>query len=227
HSAWDRFLSAYLSADSAGVHRVDYAAVSLADRELVVSYIDSLEAVDPATLDRPEQLAFWINLYNAQTVALILENYPVDSIRDISSGLFSLGPWDQEAVTISGRTLSLNDIEHGIVRPVYQDARIHYALNCAAVSCPNLATKAFSGKRLDADLTSAEKAYVNDPRGVRLDGEKLVLSSIYNWFRDDFGQTEADIIVRLRKHATGRTADALNGRSEVDEFEYDWALNRR
>lgn len=227
HSAWNRLLTSYVSVDGAEIHRVDYRSFTAGDRSGLAAYIASLEAIDPSTLDQHEQLAFWINLYNAQTVELILDNYPVDSIRDISSGLFSLGPWDQELVTVAGRKLSLNDIEHGIIRPVYRDPRIHYALNCAAVSCPNLAPKAYTGDTLEAVLTAAEVAFVNDPRGVRIDGDRLILSSIYNWFREDFGASEADVIARLKKFAKGDTAEALANRIKVDSFEYDWALNEK
>ncbi|MEM8697922.1 MAG: DUF547 domain-containing protein, partial [Pseudomonadota bacterium] len=105
--------------------------------------------------------------------------------------------------------------------------RIHYAVNCAAIACPNLATRAWQGASLEADLTAAERSYVNDPRGVRIEGGKVILSSIYNWFRDDFGASEADVLTRLAKVAEGGLAAELTGRRAVDDYAYDWALNRK
>ena len=227
HSAWDGFLARYLATEAAGVNRIAYGEVTAEDRAALAAYLDRLQAVDPAALTKAEQLAFWINLYNAQTVAVILDNFPVASIRDISTGFFGIGPWNDEAVTISGRALSLNDIEHGIIRPIYGDARIHYALNCAAASCPNLAAKAYRGATLEADLAAAERAYVNDPRGVELRNGLLVISSIYVWFREDFAPTEEGVVAYLRQHAEGRAAEALSGKSRADDHAYDWALNGR
>ncbi|MEM8840321.1 MAG: DUF547 domain-containing protein [Pseudomonadota bacterium] len=225
HTPWDQVLAAHVETGSDGINRFDYAAVSPSERAALGAYLTALQGVDPTTLDRDEQLAFWINLYNAQTVATILAHYPVGSIREIGSGLFSSGPWDAQAVTVLGRELSLNDIEHGIVRPVYREPRIHYALNCAALGCPNLGARAYRGASLEIALTTAEAAYVNNPRGVRLDGGRLVLSSIYNWFREDFGASEADVLDRLRTVASGPAAAALKGRTEVDAYAYDWRLN--
>ena len=227
HTAWDGFLGRYVSTDDAGINRVAYAEVSDNDTAELKSYLTALQRVDPATLDRAEQLAFWINLYNAQTVALILDAYPVESIREVNGGLLGSGPWGDEVLTVKGRTLSLNDVEHGIVRPVFEDARIHYALNCAALSCPNLKATAWQGATLDRELDEAERAYVNDPRGVRLENGKLVLSTIYSWFREDFGANESEIIARLKRSANGRAKAALNGRSEIDDYAYDWSLNMK
>ncbi|MEM9046452.1 MAG: DUF547 domain-containing protein [Pseudomonadota bacterium] len=227
HQVWGQFLGRYVTKDGVGINRISYARVSSADRAALEGYLSDLRSVDPSQLDRDEQLAFWINLYNAQTVALILANYPVGSIRDISTGLFGLGPWDNPAVSILGQPLSLNDIEHGVIRPVYQDARIHYALNCAAVSCPNLAAKAYQGATLEQDLARAEHDYINDPRGVRLRNGLLVISSIYVWFREDFADSEAGVLDYLRRHAEGRAAEALSGKRRPDDHAYDWALNDR
>ncbi|MEM1384454.1 MAG: DUF547 domain-containing protein, partial [Pseudomonadota bacterium] len=175
HSAWDAFLAAYVATDGAGINRVAYDQVTAADRAVLSDYLATLQATDVTTLDRPEQLAYWINLYNAQTVAVVLDAYPVASIREIKPSTFAIGPWDIEDVAVLGRPLSLNGIEHGVVRPVFDDHRIHYALNCAAAGCPNLMDRAWRGATLEADLAAAENAYVNDPRGVRFDGDRLVL----------------------------------------------------
>ncbi len=225
HDAWDAFLAEFVVTDAAGVARVRYGAVDAAANAAVDGYLATLQAVDPRTLGRDEQLAYWINLYNAATVDIVLAHYPVESIREIEGGLFDTGPWDEELVTVLGRTLSLNDIEHGIIRAVWSEPRIHYAVNCAAVGCPNLGAEAYRGDRLEAQLAAAERAYVNDPRGVRLEGDALVLSKIYFWFREDFGDDEAAVLRAIAPAAEGRAAAALAGRTEPDRYEYDWALN--
>ncbi len=226
HGAWDGFLAQYLSSDTAGVNRLDYARVSAADHAALREYLASLQAVKPETLTRDQQLAFWINLYNAKTVDLVLEAYPVASILDIKDGLLPTGPWNREVVVVDGMRLSLNDIEHRIIRPVFREARIHYALNCAATSCPNLSSRAWRAEGLDAAFADAERAYVNDPRGVRIaDDGTIILSKIYAWFREDFGESEADILARLATVANPDLRSKLAGRSQVARYEYDWSLN--
>ncbi|MEM1343622.1 MAG: DUF547 domain-containing protein, partial [Pseudomonadota bacterium] len=187
--------------------------------------IDTLQGVAVTTLSRDEQFAYWVNLYNAATIALILDNYPLESIRDIGSGLFENGPWDRAVATIEGRTLTLNDIEHGILRPVWNEPRLHYAVNCAALGCPSLEARPWTAAGLDARLSAAEASFIADPRGVRLEGGELVLSKIWLWFREDFAPEEAGVLARLSARAEGRAAQALSGRTSVDRYDYDWSLN--
>lgn len=219
HSPWNDFLSRYLVSGEDGVNRVRYGAVAEADRTAIEAYVAGLESVDPAALNRDEQLAFWINLYNAATVLLILEHYPVDSIRDIED------PWNRPTATVRGATLSLDDIEHGIIRPAFRDPRIHYAVNCAAIGCPNLAAKAYSGEDIDAQLDAAARAYVNHPRGVEVANGKVVASKIYGWYQDDFGDDEADALDHVRRYADPPLRAALEGARRIDKYRYDWALN--
>ncbi|MGF1446961.1 MAG: DUF547 domain-containing protein [Pikeienuella sp.] len=227
HGPWDRFLAQFVATDAAGVNRVAYGRVGPAEKSALAAYIAQLEAVDPRDLGGAEQLAYWINLYNAATVRLVLDHYPVESIREIGAGLFDDGPWSREVATVLGRKLTLDEIEHGIIRPVWNEPRIHYAVNCAAVGCPNLSRTAFRGATLEAQLAAAERAFVNDPRGIRLEGDALVLSKIWLWFREDFAEDEAGLLERLRETAQGRTAAALAGRRKVDRYAYDWDLNDR
>jgi len=226
HGPWDGFLARYLSTDAAGINRVDYGRVSAADKAALDGYLTSLQQVRTPSLTRDQQLAFWINLYNAKTVDIVLEAYPVESILKIKDGLLPTGPWKRKVVTVDGERLSLNDIEHRIVRPVFREARIHYALNCAAQSCPNLSPRAWRAEGLDKALTAAERAYVNDPRGVTVSADgKVTLSKIYAWFREDFGQNEAEILSRLKAFAEPPLQEKLQGKTRVDNYVYDWALN--
>src|SRR5690348_3784905 len=189
HAKWNRFLADYLVPGDDGVNRFAYARAKASGRALLDGYIAALEAVPVSRLDRDEQRAYWINLYNAVTTRIVLDHYPVKSIRDISlgPGLLSFGPWDAKVATVEGQALSLNDIEHGILRPIWRDPRLHYALNCAAVSCPSLAPSAFTAGNTERLLDQGARAYVNDPRGVRIVGDTLTVSSIYLWYRADFG----------------------------------------
>ncbi|MBA4747574.1 MAG: DUF547 domain-containing protein [Sphingopyxis sp.] len=222
NSAWDAFLARYVRASVDGVNRVAYAEAAAADAQMLRPYLTSLEAVDPATLARDEQMAFWINLYNAATVDLILQQPGVKSIRDL--GPLTLGPWDRKIITLAGNRLSLNDVEHGILRPIWRDVRIHYAVNCASIGCPNLAPQAYTAARLEAMLEQAAIDFINHPRGfARVDG-KLRASSIFNWYGSDWGSV-GDIIAHARRYARGDTSALFADATGIDTYAYDWALN--
>jgi hypothetical protein len=227
HGRWTRFLQTYVSADADGVHRVDYAGVNAVDRAELDRYIEELSGVPIDGYNRGEQRAFWINLYNALTVRLILRYYPVGSIRDIdiSPGLFSDGPWDMTLVTVAGEELTLNDIEHRILRPIWDDPRIHYGVNCASIGCPNLLRTAFTGNNTDNLLDMAARGYVNSPRGVRFENGEIIVSSIYAWFQGDFGGDDAGIIQHLARYAKPELAARLDGVDALTDHDYDWSLN--
>lgn len=226
HKPWQAFLDAFVTAHEDGVNRIAYGRVDAAARKRLDSYIADLTAVAPTKLRRAEQLAYWINLYNALTARTVLRHYPVESIRDIniSPGLFSVGPWGKKLVEIEGEAVSLNDIEHRILRPIWQDARLHYALNCAAIGCPNLQKTAFTADNTDEMLESAARAYVNDRRGMRFDGETAILSSIYAWYIADFGGNLAGVVAHLKRYADKDKAARLDAATEFEDA-YDWALN--
>ncbi len=225
HGNWTRFLRVYVKPDPTGLNRVDYRGVTPADRKALADYIARLAALPVSRYSRPEQLAYWINLYNALTVSQILTHYPLKSIRDISSGLFGGGPWDESLVEIESEDISLNDIEHRILRPIWKDPRIHYAVNCASVGCPNLLQSAFTAGTAETMLEEAAKAYVNSPRGVRVDADGLTVSSIYVWFQDDFGGTDASVIAHFRSYADSALNMILQGRDSINGHAYDWSLN--
>ncbi|WP_240336762.1 DUF547 domain-containing protein [Tropicibacter sp. Alg240-R139] len=228
HRPWSTFLSRFVRRDADDVNRVDYATVSKSDRETLDRYLATLQQVRPHRLTREQQLAFWINLYNALTVDQVLDAYPVASIRDINDGLLSIGPWDRPVAQVAGQSLSLNDIEHRIIRPDYAEPRIHYALNCAAVGCPNLMPRAWQAATLDVDLAEAEHAYVHDRRGVRFDGQgRLIVSKTYAWFREDFADTPAGVLDYLRSVADPELKARLDAVSRISRYDYDWALNDR
>lgn len=228
HKPWDQFLENYTKKDKQGVVRVDYARVSDEDHAQLKTYIETLSSVNVENLSKNAQLAYWANLYNATTVNVILENYPVSSIRDIKDGFFDLGPWDEKRLTINGRATSLHDIEHGIVRPLWSDTpEIHYILNCAAAGCPNLAQQAYTAANVQSRMRQAASDYVNDPlRGVIIqDNGRVVVSKIYSWYQDDFGGSQSSILNHIKHYANQDLGRHLGNKSTIDSFIYDWSLN--
>jgi hypothetical protein len=232
HGAYAGILDRYVRSYEDGINRVRYRALAGNDRAALEAYLASLQAVQPVGLTRQEQMAYWINFYNALTLKLIVDHYPVNSIRDIdtSPGFFSVGPWGQKLVTVMGERISLDDIEHRILRPIWQDPRIHYAVNCASIGCPNLQLVPFTADRLEAMLEYGAHDYVNHPRGVAsvprtFGGDQLTASRIYDWFQEDFGGNEAGVIAHLRQYATDETRQLLAGVETIDAYRYDWALN--
>lgn len=227
HAAWGGFLRKYLRAGGDGINRVAYSAIGAADRDALAAYIDTLAATPVSGFARPEQFAFWVNLYNAVTVRTVLAHYPVRSIRDIdiSPGLFVIGPWGKKLVAVEGEALSLDDIEHRILRPIWRDPRIHYAVNCAALGCPNLSSEPFAGATAEMLLARAAPEYVNHRRGATVEDGRLVVSSIYDWYQIDFDGSERGVIEHLRRYARPPLAQALVGISAISATRYDWALN--
>lgn len=232
-AAFDALLAKYVRTHTDGVNRVDYARwkASTEDLARLNGYIRQLTARAPSGMPRSEAFAFWCNLYNAITLKVVLDRYPVASIRDIKSeGLFDpkayIGPWRTKRVTIENRSYSLDDIEHDVLRPVFKDPRVHYAINCAAYGCPNLRLKAWAAVTLDADLDGAAREFVNHPRAVTvLPNNGLRVSSIYKWFSADFGGNDAALLAHLRKYAGATLAAALASRPGIAEDGYDWSLN--
>lgn len=230
HSAWDSLLKRYVRASGDGIARLNYQAFKADGQVQLKAYIKTLEGIDPATLNRNEQFALLANLYNAKTIDIVLDRYPVQSIKDISLGgglVASLtgGPWKAKVLNLGGVSLSLDDIEHGMLRPTFKDPRVHYAVNCASIGCPNLQNAAFTGDKLDTQLNAAARDYVNHARGSSVTDGKLIVSSIYNWFKDDFGGTDAGVISHLQKYALADKAVALKTVSSINGHAYDWRLN--
>ena len=227
HTAWGDFLDDYLVVRADGANLVRYASVSEADRRALDTYLDKLAGIQISQYSRPVQFAYWVNLYNALTIEVVLDHYPVDSIRDIdiSPGWFSSGPWGAELVEVEGTALTLNDIEHRILRPIWQDPRIHYAVNCASIGCPDLRAEPYTAETLDRQLDAAARGYVNDPRGAELMDGALTVSKIYTWYQEDFDDSDAGVIRHLRQYADADLKAALDGVSEIADSRYDWSLN--
>jgi hypothetical protein len=225
HSTWQRILERYLSASPDGINRFGYARVTGADKAALKAYLGDMQRVKVSALSENEQRAFWINLYNALTIDVVLDHYPVKSIRNIEGGLFATGPWKKEYVAVEGRRLSLDNIEHDILRKTWRDPRVHYAVNCASISCPNLLAEAFTGAKLDRMLTQGARDYVNHPRGARVEKGRLTLSQIYSWYRRDFGASDGEVIAHVAGYAEPKLKAQLANIKTIAGYDYDWSLN--
>jgi len=225
---WDALLSNYVAApDNQGVARFDYAGLTanMADRKIMDDYIAYLEAQTPSAMTAPDATAYWANLYNVLTVELIVENYPVKSIRKIKSGAFSIGPWDREVSEVEGESLTLNNIEHDILRKKFPSPLIHYMVNCASVGCPNLKDGVWRAETMDVEREQAARDFINSSRGVSIDGNDLKVSSIYKWFKQDFGSSKDNVLAHINDYANADLKAAIASGARIDGYDYDWALN--
>ena len=227
HGLWQAVLGANVRASEDGINRVGYGAMTEKDNAALRRYLDQMRHIRISTHNRAEQRAYWINVYNAATMLLVRQHYPLKSISDIEigAGLFSDNAWEHKLFRVEGEDLTLNDIEHRILRPVWKDPRLHYALNCASLGCPNLSATAFTGANGEQLLNDGAVAYVNHPRGVEMTGTGLRLSKIYLWFADDFGKSTGDVLAHLRTFALAGLAAHLDAGAKIGDYAYDWSLN--
>ncbi len=204
---------------------VDYAGFKKEEARLD-AYLDLLAGVDPNSLARNDRFAFYANAYNAWTIKLILTGYPgVASIKDLGS-LFK-SPWKKKFVRLGGEVITLDHIEHDILRPQFKDPRVHMAVNCASKSCPPLWGEPFTGRSLDVQLDAAARNFINTPRFNRLEGDTLYVSRIFKWFGEDF---DDDVISFFEKYADDqlkRRIQTNRSALDVQYLDYDWSLNGR
>jgi len=226
HAAWQLLLDDYLDAeDPSGVNLFDYENLALEALSDLDDYIDVLSAIDPRSYTHEEQFAYWINLYNAATVQLIATHYPIESITELGETALAFGPWDDPSVTVAGKSLSLNNIEHGILRPVFGDSRLHFAVNCASIGCPNLQPDAFTGENLDQLLAKGASEYMSHPRAVELQDGKLVMSSIFDWYAEDFGADRKAVLATVAAYCPPPLAEKVKNYTGEIDYRYDWQLN--
>ncbi|MEM9706291.1 MAG: DUF547 domain-containing protein [Pseudomonadota bacterium] len=224
YRALDAFLARYRVVGETGVALIKYGGVAPDDVNALGAFIDALVEIDVRQLTRDQQLSYWINLYNAVTLREVIAAYPVETIREIK--IRGDGVWKATVVTVNGVGLSLGDIEHGILRAIYGEPRIHYAINCASIGCPNIAETAYRSAVLEEMLTRAARDYVNHPRGVFVKGRLVKVSSIFGWFREDFGADEAEVVEHIKQYAEQPLVDALiAAKNDIDTYDYDWAIN--
>ncbi len=204
---------------------VDYGGFKK-DEAILDEYLKVLETVDPDALDRNGQFAFYVNAYNAWTIKLILSGYPgIESIKDLGSIFKS--PWKKKIARINGDVITLDHIEHDILRPQFKDARVHFAINCASKGCPPLLAEPYREDILDRQLDAVTIAFINDPDRNRLEGNDLYVSHIFKWFKEDFSN---DIVGFFLKYAKGSLKAELEKNKDsitINYLDYDWSLNGR
>jgi hypothetical protein len=202
---------------------VNYAGFK-AEEPKLDQYLTVFEQVDPQSLSRNDRFAFYINAYNAWTIKLILSGYPgLKSIKDLGS-LFQ-SPWKKEFVRIHGRTLSLDDIEHNILRPRFKDPRVHFAINCASKSCPPLLAEPYRGDVLDSQLDQVTRRFLNDPGSYRLDGDEFQVSAIFKWFSEDFNDDPLGFYFTYAEGDLKKMLASRRSRLTVRYLDYNWSLN--
>ncbi len=219
HTIWDSLLQKHVSPDG----WVDYKGFQ-SEKERLDKYLELLQKNHPNkdNWTRDERLAYWINAYNAFTVKLILDNYPVQSIKDIKNGIpFVNTVWDIKFIKIEGEEYDLNNIEHGIIRPKFNDARIHFAVNCASVSCPTLLNEAYTAAKLNKQLDLQARKFLSDRfRNPTVEPKKLRLSKIFSWYGTDF-KKEGTLIEYLNKFSEVQ----IEANADIEYVDYDWNLN--
>ena len=230
HATWDEFLRTYVQAMPEGVNRVDYEGVSNDDKEKVDQYVTYLGSIQISKYNRDEQVAFWMNLYNAGIVKTVLENWPVNSILQIRGpGLNVVGPWLQPVARVEGESVTFNDIEHNILRPAFNDMgpKIHYGINCASITCPSLPARAHTAVNWRESLEANARQYMRSGEAAREEDGKLYVSKFYHsWFKDDFGGTDAAVFQHLKQYASPDLAEMLDRHEAIDGDYYDWRINK-
>jgi hypothetical protein len=218
HAEWDVLVKKHVSKNG----MVDYQGF-LKDKKQLQVYLDKLSANKPTSKwSKNEKMAFWINAYNAFTVKLILDNYPIKSIKDIKRGIpFVNSVWDIAFIPMGKEKIDLNYIEHSILRKEFKDPRIHAAINCASFSCPLLRNEAYYASRLDEQLNDAMRKFVNDPQRNQLDKSNIKISKIFSWFAGDFKLNGSSVVDYLNKYAKKR----VQPNAKIDFLEYQWELN--
>lgn len=178
-------------------------------------YLNELSSNEPqSSWSRNKKLAYWINVYNAFTIKLIIDNYPVKSIMDLHGGK----PWDHKFIKIGSNTYSLNHVEHKIIRPVFKDPRIHFACVCAALSCPKLANKAYTESNVNSLLTIQTKYFINNANKNKIEENNLMVSQLFNWYAGDFGD--------VHKYIAKYSKTAFSPDAKIEFMTYDWSLNK-
>ncbi len=222
HAIFDSLLRKYVN--EAGY--VDYKGF-IKDSVQFNSYLDLLSRNHPneKNWSKEQRLAYWINAYNAYTIKLICNYYPVKSIKDIKSGIpFVSDTWTIKFIKIEGKTYNLNDIEHGIIRPKFNDPRIHFAVNCASKGCPPLLNEAYTAEKLNAQLDSQAKAFINDGNRNKIkSANKADLSKIFTWFSGDFKKADKSVVAFINRYANTK----LSEKAELNYQDYDWNLNEQ
>lgn len=227
HHDWQHFLKERVITNHENINLVDYPSLNKEDRQRIKRYLKSMSMIKIDHYNRDEQLAFWINVYNAIIVDTVASYYPVSSIEEIniSPGLFSVGPWGAKIITINNVALSLDDIQNRIIRPIWNDVRALYAINNGSIGAANINKDAYQGATIDDQLNEAAFTYINSLRGAQVIENKLIISKLYEWFSEDFGGTRFSIIKHLKQFAHDPLQSEIKHINTIDNYMYNWHLN--
>ncbi len=212
---------------------MDYKTLKASDKATLDRLRQQMAQVDPGALSPKDRLAYWINLYNISVVGVVVDHYPVDSIRDIPTDpIIRLNVFKKDSVATKNGRISLDTIENEKIRQAFKDPLIHFAINCAAESCPPIRPEPYVGARLDEQLDDQARKFLNGPHGARIekDGDEVVLhvSKILDWFKDDFETWGGGRVAFLRKYLPAdkqKQIDAARGKVELELDDYSWKLN--
>jgi hypothetical protein len=200
--------------------RVDYEGIKRESRAALDGYVKALGKARLAGASRNEKLAFYLNAYNALVIKSVVDRLPVESVMKVP------GFFKRHRHTVAGRRVTLDELEHGIIRPTFKDARVHFALVCAARSCPPLRAAAFHAGSVDGVLDRLAKSFVNSWSGVRIQGARVRVSQIFNWFADDFRKS-AGSVGRFLARYHEKHAGLLKRTRRFEHLPYDWSLNKQ
>ncbi len=226
HAPWDEFLGKYVETDNKGINRIAYARVSNEDKKILHNYLNGLAAIPVTKLNRNEQLAYWLNLYNAIVVSVVMENYPVGSFKDIDSRYLGPEVYNHSRIAVEGKGLNLNDVRDKIIRYIWLDERVYYGLNDAAVGSPNIQKNAFTAGNARYMLTRAAHQFINSERGVKIkpNGD-VIISKIYKDYRHNFGGSNNAILTHLRHYADPGLKTALDNKQSINGYQFNDDLN--
>jgi len=220
HSIYATLLEKYVKKG-----QVDYRGFKSEEVKLD-QYLIVLEKTDYDNLSRNEQFAFYVNAYNAWTIKLILSGYPgVKSIKDL--GNIFKSPWKKKICRIDGDVITLDDIEHKILRPRFKDPRVHFAINCAALSCPPLISEPYRGDTLDRQLDHSARIFINNPQRNYLEDNTLYISKIFKWFSEDFNNDVIGFLMKYAKEDLKKELEVKRSKIKIKYLNYDWSLNEK
>jgi len=228
YAPWNALLQKYYEP----ARGMDYARLKASDGQTLQNFRSQLARVNVPALNKKQQLAYWINVYNVNVVATIIENYPTKSIRDISTDpIIRLNVFKKERVPFGNGRISLNDVENDRIRAGFHDPRIHFAINCAARSCPPIRSEAYTGAKLDAQLDDQVRKFLSGPNGIRIEarngGAVVHVTKILDWFGKDFDQWAGGKVAFLRRYVSPEQQKQLSGNVDFKYDDYNWDLNDR
>ena len=220
HEEFNQFLSQRILSLEDGVNRLHYREILKDNKDVLKPYLAQMAQIEVTNYNRKEQLAYWINLYNAIVINMVLQEYPIKTIKDVKS------PWRSKQITVENHALSLDNIEHGIIRAVFQDFRIHFAINSAAYGSGVLRQTVYTGDNLERNLEQVTKEFLSHDRGLSITGKRVQVSTIFKWYRDDFGDSDAGILALIKRYTSDAKRTQLGNRKIVRfNYKFDWQLN--